>query len=112
MKTIISATGNNINSQFDLRFGRAPYFCVIENGNLEHVTFYKNHILNSEKDAGISAAKNALKLKATKIISGEYGNHSKKILDANNIQLIMISEENCTIKDILDRLKNKQNKTN
>jgi len=105
MKIIISSTGNTIKSQFDLRFGRAPYFCVVNETDLDKVKFYENFILKNDKNAGIIAAKKAIELKATKIISGEFGNQSKKILDENNIQLIMINEENCTIEALLERLK-------
>lgn len=105
MKTIISSTGNDIKSQFDLRFGRAAYFCLIDDTNLDNPKFYNNHIPDSSNNAGINAAKKALELKATKIISGEFGQESKKILDDNNIQIIMINDGNCTINDIIKRLK-------
>lgn len=105
MKIIISSTGNDIKSQFDLRFGRAPYFCLIDDNNLDQLEFHNNFIPDTNNNAGISAAKKALELKATKIISGEFGQQSKKILDDNNIQIIMINDENCTIEDIIKRLK-------
>lgn len=105
MKTIISSTENDIKSQFDLRFGRAPYFCLFDDDNLDQVKFYNNYIPDANNNAGISAAKKALELKATKIISGEFGEQAKKILDNNNIQIVMINDENCTINDIIKRLK-------
>ncbi|UMB52529.1 hypothetical protein MKD41_09260 [Lutibacter sp. A64] len=105
MKIIISSTGNTIKSQFDLRFGRAPYFCVIDETDLDSFKFYENFSSNNNKNAGIAAAKKGVSLKATKIISGEFGDQSKKILDEHNIQLIMINEENCTIETLLERLK-------
>ncbi|WP_111706264.1 NifB/NifX family molybdenum-iron cluster-binding protein [Lutibacter citreus] len=109
MKTIITSTGNDTKSQFDLRFGRAPYFCLIDDNNLDEIEFHNNYFPYSNNKAGVSAAEKALNLKVGKIISGEFGHQAKEVLDNNNVQIVMINNENCTVAEIIDRLKNNEN---
>ena len=61
MKTVISSTGNEPNSLFDLRFGRAGWFCVYDDANGE-VEFFENEHANAQGGAGTKAAEKMVEL--------------------------------------------------
>ena len=41
MKTVITSSGNELKSNFDLRFGRAAYFCIYDEESKE-TSFFQN----------------------------------------------------------------------
>ena len=104
MKTIITSIGNTINSQFDLRFGRAEWYCLFDDNNIKSVEFFKNEYANNTKNSGIKNAKKLIDLKVEKIISGEFGEKTKIMLDNANIQIVIINNHNYTINNILNKL--------
>ena len=105
MKTVISATENKLTSKFDLRFGRAGWFCVF-NESTENIQFYKNEHQNAQGGAGSKAAEKMAELGITKVISGDFGPKAKDLLNKFNIQMIILPDENNTIQEIIDKIKN------
>lgn len=104
MKTLISSSGNHSTSNFDLRFGRAGWFCLLDESTGE-TSFYENEYLNAPHGAGTRAAEKAIELGAAKVISGDFGPKAKEILDKFNIQMVIISDDTYTIKDIINKIK-------
>lgn len=103
MKLAITSSDKDVNSFFDNRFGRAAWFCIYEEekGNIE---FYKNEFMNLEKDAGVNVAKKMKELGVDKIISGDFGSKTNKLLIQYGIQMIIIEDENYTIQDIINKI--------
>jgi len=104
MKTIISSTGNSSTSHFDLRFGRAGWFCLLDE-TTGKTSFYNNEYLNAPHGAGTRAAEKVIELGATKVISGDFGPKAKEILEKFNIQMVIISDDTYTIDDIVKKIK-------
>ena len=104
MKTVITASGNNISSLFDRRFGRAEWFCLYDEITRE-IEFLENNNLNAHSGAGTKTAEKMVELNATKIISGDFGPKAKEILDKFNIQMVIIQEDNITVEGIIQKLK-------
>ncbi len=102
-QTVITSKGNTVDANFDLRFGRAGWFCVLneENGNTE---FIENEFKNATGGAGTKASEKMIELGVQKIISGDFGPKAKELLDKFNIQLIIIQNENQTVNDIIKQL--------
>lgn len=101
-KTVITAEGNDINSTFDLRFGRAGWFCILDNDSKE-VTFIENEYADANHGAGTKVAEKMIELKVTKAISGDFGPKAKELLEKFNIQMVII-QENQLVKSIIDKL--------
>ena len=82
MKKIITSTGDSLNSECDLRFGRASWFCVydIETGKTQ---FIKNENKDLNGGAGTKSAEFVAELGATQIISGDFGPKAKSLLEKN-----------------------------
>lgn len=103
MKTIITATGNQLNSIFDLRFGRASWFCVFDE-ETKAVQFFENESINAASGAGTKAVEKVAELGVTKVISGDFGPKAKDLLEKFNIQMVILKDDNNTIQNIIDNL--------
>lgn len=103
MKTIITSTGNQLNSIFDLRFGRASWFCVFDEETKE-VNFFENESINAPSGAGTKAVEKVAELGVTKVISGDFGPKAKELLEKFNIQMVILKDDNNTIQNIIDNL--------
>ena len=104
MKTIISSTGNDSASQFDLRFGRAPWFCLLDETSGK-TSYHKNEYQEAPHGAGTRAAEKAIELGASRVISGDFGPKAKELLEKFNIQMVIISDDTYTINDIVQKIK-------
>lgn len=103
MKTIISSTGNKTNSKLDLRFGRAAWFCLLDEETGE-TSFYKNEHLEASHGAGTKASEMAVELGASKVISGDFGPKAKELLDKFNIQMVILTDDSDSIADIIKKI--------
>ncbi len=104
MKTVITSEGSDKNSIFDLRFGRAVFFCVYDDatGGME---FIKNEYADAQGGVGTSASKKMLELGVQKVISGDFGPKAIDILERFKVQLVIMPDDNNKIVDIVDMLK-------
>lgn len=105
MKIAITSKGNNLNSDFDLRFGRAMYFCILDK-NTGETRFLANKQMNANGGAGTKTAELMAELDVSKIISGDFGPKAKSLLEELNIQMIVLNETNITIKEIINKFQN------
>jgi predicted Fe-Mo cluster-binding NifX family protein len=104
MKTIISSTGNNLDSGFDLRFGRAGWFCLLDEETGE-TTFYENEHKEASHGAGTKVVEKVVELGAKRVISGDFGPKAKELLENFKIQMVLLSDDSKSIADILDGIK-------
>lgn len=104
MKTIISSTGDNLDSGFDLRFGRAGWFCLLDEETGE-TSFHENESAEASHGAGTKAVEKVMELGATKIISGDFGPRAKELLEKFKIQMVLLSDDSKSIADIVDSIK-------
>lgn len=104
MKTVITASGNNIKSQFDKRFGRAGWFCIYDE-ETRAAEFFVNENSNANSGAGTRAAEKMVELNAGKVISGDFGPKAKDLLDKFDIQMVILQDDNITVDNIIQRLK-------
>lgn len=104
MKTIITAEGNTLQAKFDLRFGRASWFCLLDelNGKTD---FIENDFNESQSGAGTRVAQKIADFGAEKVISGDFGPKAKDLLDALNIQMVILQDDTLTVDDIIQKLK-------
>lgn len=104
MKTLITSTGGSIDATFDKRYGRAAWFCLLdeESGKTE---FFENEHVNATGGAGTKAAEKTVELGAQKVISGDFGPKAKDLLDKFKIQMVIIEEDDLKVQDIVERIK-------
>jgi predicted Fe-Mo cluster-binding NifX family protein len=103
MKTIITSTGDKLTSKFDQRFGRAGWFCIYDN-NVKSIDFIENSFKNTNGGAGTKTSEMAAELGASQVISGDFGPKAKSMLEKFNIQMIILSESDLCVEDVINQI--------
>lgn len=103
MKTIITSTGNTVESKFDQRFGRAGWFCVYDR-ETNTTNFIENSFKNTNGGAGTKTSEMAAELGATQVISGDFGPKAKTMLEKFRIQMIIINEPDLSVQEVIRKL--------
>lgn len=103
MKIAVTATGKDIESTMDPRFGRAQYILILEQDGtlLEAIDNAEN--FNAMRGAGIQAGKILADKKVNVLITGYCGPNAFKTLSAAGIQVAV--EQSGTVREAVDRLK-------
>jgi predicted Fe-Mo cluster-binding NifX family protein len=103
MKIAVTATGTDIESAVDPRFGRAQYILVVdEDGRLlESVDNSEN--FNAMRGAGIQAGKILADRKVDVLITGNCGPNAFKTLSAAGIRVVV--EQSGKVREVLERFK-------
>jgi len=104
MNTLISSTGDNLDSTFDLRFGRAGWFCLL-NEETGETRFFENENKEASHGAGTLAVEKVIELGAARVISGDFGPKAKELLEKFNIQMVLLSDDSKSIADIIEGIK-------
>lgn len=104
MKTIITSTGDSLEAEFDQRFGRCAFFCVLDTETGE-IAFVKNEHADAPSGAGPKASEVAIELGATKIISGDFGPKAKDVLEKFKIQMVIFDGKGKSLQKITDTIK-------
>ena len=105
MKIIITSTENKLKSKFDLRFGRAAWFCVY-NSETNETDFIENENMNAHSGAGTKAAEKVAELGVKQVISGHFGPKAKSLLEQFKIQMIILDENNNSVQEIINKIQN------
>jgi len=103
MKTVITASAPDVDSNMDPRFGRGAYFCLYNDEN-QQITFVKNKFKDAQGGAGTKVSEMILSMGVTRVISGDFGPKAKEMLDKFKVQLVKMQDDQKTIKDIISSL--------
>jgi len=103
MKVAVSSNGKDLNAQLDPRFGRCPYFLVV---NPDDMSF---EALNNESavqggGAGIQVAQFLASKRVAAVITGNCGPNAVQTLSAAGIELF--GGQAGTVKEVVERFKN------
>lgn len=102
MKIAISSTGTTLDSQVDPRFGRCPYFIIVDENSLETEPI-ANPAANAMGGAGPQAVQNLSERKVGVVITGNLGPNAMRSLDALRIKAYRF--ESGTVKDAIEAYK-------
>ncbi len=110
MKICISATGENLETQLDPRFGRCIYLIIVDSETMQFEVI-PNAAAGSTGGAGIQAAQTIAKKGVKLVITGNVGPNAFGALSAAGIEII--TGASGTIKEVIEKFKNGQlEKTN
>ena len=103
MKIAVTAQGNELSSEIDLRLGRAKWLIVVdtERGDFEAHDNVVN--LNAVQGAGIQTGQNIANLGVEAVITGNVGPNAFKTLKAANVKVFL--SETQTVQDAVDSFK-------
>ncbi len=80
MKIAISATGTDLNSDIDTRFGRAQVFVIYDIESGEHTALENTIQMNAVQGAGIQTAQNLANAGVGAVLTGHCGPKAYKTL--------------------------------
>ncbi|MDD2574824.1 MAG: NifB/NifX family molybdenum-iron cluster-binding protein [Firmicutes bacterium] len=86
MKIAVSATGNTLESQLDLRFGRAAAFIIMDTETMDFEAVDNSGAV-AAGGAGISAAQLVADKDVEAVITGNVGPNAMNVLKAANIEI-------------------------
>jgi predicted Fe-Mo cluster-binding NifX family protein len=87
MKICVSASSNSMDANVDPRFGRCPYFVVVDSETLKF-DIISNDSTNAAHGAGIQAAQTVVNSGAKVVITGNVGPNAFKVLTATDIKVL------------------------
>ena len=88
MRIAISAAGKQLNSNLDPRFGRAPYFIILDEEAMDFITVENTQNLNLPQGAGIQAGKTIADQHVDTLITGHCGPKAFRVLQSAGIKIV------------------------
>lgn len=89
MKIAVSASGPDLEAQVDQRFGRAPYFLMVDPETMEFEVVPNQPSLQAPQGAGIQAAALVARRQPAAILTGHCGPKAFHILQAAGISVVV-----------------------
>jgi len=106
MKYAITSIKDSVKSNCSSHFGRSEYFAIYDTEE-KTLKFIKNPFQNLPKRAGPSVVKLLSSMNVQIVVSAEFGERIKNILESLKIGMIIISDPNKTIEKIISSIDNK-----
>lgn len=103
MKVIVTAQGNELSSEIDLRFGRAKWLILFDTETDEFKAHDNELNLNAAQGAGIQTGQNIANLSADVVITGNIGPNAFKTLSAVNVKVFLAQKQ--TVQQAIDSYK-------
>ncbi len=88
-KVIVSASGQNLEAEVAPRFGRAPYFLLVNPESMEYEVVANQQNLQAAQGAGIQSAALVARYKPSALLTGYCGPKAFDTLQAARIEVIV-----------------------
>ena len=105
MKVCVSASSGSFEAKVDLRFGRCPFFVIVNSETMEF-NVVSNLSTNTAHGAGIQAAQTVVNKGVKVVITGNVGPNAFKVLSASGIKIFTVASGN--VKEAVDKYKEGQ----
>jgi len=102
MKICVSAESNSLDSPIDPRFGRCPYFVIVDSENMQFEVI-QNMASGATGGAGIQAAQTIAGKGVKVLITGNVGPNAFQALSAAGIKIV--TGASGTIKEVVEKYK-------
>jgi len=102
MKICVTAVADGLDAQLDPRFGRCPYFVIVESETMKFETV-ANTALGAMGGAGIQAAQTVASKGVKVLITGNVGPNAFRALSAAGIKIVTGAFG--TIREVVERYK-------
>ena len=86
MKIAIAASGKTLESQIDPRFGRCPYFLIVDSETAKFEVA-ENQAQQAFQGAGVTAAQTLANREIKAVIAGNFGPNALTVLKAAGIKV-------------------------
>jgi len=89
MKIAVTAQDGDIEGNVDQRFGRAPWFLIIDTETMEYEAVENVQSMNLPQGAGIQSAQNVAAKKPAAVLTGNCGPNAFKVLQAAGVEVVV-----------------------
>ena len=87
MKICVSAVSDSLDAQVDPRFGRCPYFVIVDSESMK-IESFSNAALGAASGAGIQAAQTVASRGVNVVLTGQVGPNAFQALSAAGIKVV------------------------
>ena len=105
MKICVSASSDSLDANVDSRFGRCPYFVIVDSETMEFSAI-TNDSTNAAHGAGIQAAQTVANMGAKVVITGNVGPNAFNVLSATGIKIV--TGASGSVKEAVEKYKSGQ----
>jgi len=105
MKICVSASSDSLDANVDSRFGRCPYFMIVDSETMEFSAI-SNDSTNAAHGAGIQAAQTVVNMGAKVVITGNVGPNAFNVLSATGIKIV--TGASGSVKEVVEKYKSGQ----
>ncbi|MFU2157942.1 MULTISPECIES: NifB/NifX family molybdenum-iron cluster-binding protein [Caldisericum] len=102
MIVAITSSGNTLDSMVDPRFGRCPYFIIVDTDTMQFKVI-ENSGMGRQGGAGVNAAQLLVDEGVQVLISGNVGPNAEQALKSGGIRII--TGVSGTVKEVIEKLK-------
>jgi predicted Fe-Mo cluster-binding NifX family protein len=102
MKICVSAESNSLDSPIDPRFGRCPYFVIVDSENMQFEVI-QNMASGATGGAGIQAAQTIAGKGVKVLITGNVGPNAFQALSAAGIKIV--TGASGTVREVVEKYK-------
>lgn len=88
MKIAVSSTGKELTSEMDTRFGRAPYFLIIDSETMAFEAVDNSQSTDAAHGAGIMAGKSIVDRGVSVLLTGICGPKAYQVLNQAGIRIV------------------------
>ena len=103
MRIAVSATDKNLDANVDPRFGRSPYFIIVETGEnkIKSHEIIENKSVQAMRGAGIQAAQTVANKGVNVVICGSIGPNAFNVLSSTGIKII--TGVSCSVREAVEK---------
>ncbi|MGD2066928.1 MAG: NifB/NifX family molybdenum-iron cluster-binding protein [Candidatus Bathyarchaeota archaeon] len=102
MKICVSASSGSLDAEVDSRFGRCPYFVIVDSETMEF-DVVANDSSGAAHGAGIQAAQTVVNMGVKVVLTGNVGPNAFNVLSATGITIV--TGASGSVKEAVDKYK-------
>jgi len=87
MKIAVTAMGPGLGDAVSARFGRCPYFLLVDTDDMKLVESVENGNASAAGGAGVQSAQMVVDREAQAVLTGDCGPKARQVLDAAGIKV-------------------------
>ena len=93
MKIAVTAQGNELSSEIDIRFGRAKWLIVVDTETNDFEAHDNAMNMNAAQGAGIQTGQNIANLGVEAVITGNVGPNAFRTLNAGGVKMFLADKQ-------------------
>jgi len=103
LKVAVSSTGQDLDSPVSPRFGRCPYYVIIDTETMAFETI-PNTSMNAPSGAGIAAAQAVAQKGVEAVLTGNFGPNASQVLSQVGVK--MVTGATGSVRQVVESFKN------